>query len=45
MPPVARSRMGVMPGPVAVFETYIPEPWIFFQLASMACTALGGSGT
>lgn len=24
---------------------YIPEPWIFFQLASIAFTALSGSGT
>jgi len=24
---------------------YMPEPWIFFQLASIACTALSGSGT
>ncbi len=26
-------------------RNYIPEPWIFFQLASIAFTAFSGSGT
>ena len=47
--PALKNEKGRPRGPPYPVETecsdYMPEPWMFFQLASMAFTALSGNGT